>query len=53
LSPGHHGPNLLVREAVRGIIETIQIIGDKNEMPHDPAIKEFVWQSVEILRSKY
>ena len=31
----------------------LQINSDRNEMPHDPAIKEFVWQIVEILRSQY
>jgi hypothetical protein len=31
----------------------LQINGDRNEMPHDPAIKEFVWQLVEIARSQY
>ena len=27
----------------------LQINDDRNEMPHDPAIKEFVWQQVEIV----
>jgi hypothetical protein len=31
----------------------IQVNGDRNEMPHDPAIKEFVWQLVEIVRRQY
>jgi hypothetical protein len=32
---------------------SIQVNGDRNEMPHDPAIKEFVWQPAEIVRSQF
>ena len=32
---------------------SIQINGNRNEMPHDPTIKEIVWQLVEIVHSEY
>jgi hypothetical protein len=32
---------------------SIQINGDRNETTHDQAIKEFVWQLIEIVHSEY